>query len=151
MDQRFSPMHVSLSSPNCFDDREPHERTVGHKFVEMAGGPPSGTGGRCTPQSVGRTPHLARLRPAGGDRAHLYLFGEHLSAGPQLSASLHGLSSAATSGGANRQKFVYSGPLERRINRSCDWSPTQAFGNDLFSLRSFNNPIAQVGLKRGHF
>ncbi|KAI6229520.1 CaMBD domain-containing protein [Aphelenchoides besseyi] len=134
-------MHVSVSSPNCVydDENEAHERSINSRIVDRSG-QQTGTGGRCTPQSIGKA-HYARLRHGAADRAHLYLFGEHLSAGPQLSASLHGLSSAAT---PNRQKLVYSGPLEKRHNRSCDWSPTQAFGNDLFSLRSVNNPIAQV-------
>ncbi|KAI1723938.1 KCNN (potassium K ChaNNel, calcium activated)-Like [Ditylenchus destructor] len=63
----------------------------------------------------------------------------------------------------------YSGPLERRHNKSCDWSPPNSHNenggmcgmcgagcreksglgtflpqNDAISLRSFNNPIAQV-------
>ncbi|KAE9551010.1 hypothetical protein FO519_005770 [Halicephalobus sp. NKZ332] len=41
-------------------------------------------------------------------------------------------------------------PLERRFNKSCDWSPLTVNGlysqsqNDALSLKSFNNPIAQV-------
>ncbi|KAI1719749.1 hypothetical protein Ddc_08973 [Ditylenchus destructor] len=83
-----------------------------------------------------------------------------------LSASLHGLSSIHRPSSSSSRSAGYSGPLQRRHNKSCDWSPPHSHNencemcgagcggksglgtflpqNDAISLRSFNNPIAQV-------
>uniref|UniRef100_A0AC34QWN4 Uncharacterized protein n=1 Tax=Panagrolaimus sp. JU765 TaxID=591449 RepID=A0AC34QWN4_9BILA len=60
------------------------------------------------------------------------------------------LGKANTVSSASPRQSCSSGtvPLERRYNKSCDWSPAGLTAshsqNDALSLKSFNNPIAQV-------
>uniref|UniRef100_A0A915ESJ1 Uncharacterized protein n=1 Tax=Ditylenchus dipsaci TaxID=166011 RepID=A0A915ESJ1_9BILA len=157
-------MHTSQSSPNCM---EAAESEAGDRLMDITTSlaSPSSSSFQKQPISMAlnTTTNNYNYRP-------IYLpYKPHTrqrrfveqTAG-NLSTSLHTLSSMThrpnCSSSSSSRICGQSGPLERRHNKSCDWSqPANPLSSSAIDgaggsgsargfpiLRSFNNPIAQV-------